>query len=968
MTDGVTTGEFEASGVVSVVASTAYVSTTGSATFPYDTPAKAAGKLQDAIDAVWATEEAPGTVIVSDGTYYPDDVWTIIQRPVKVQSVNGPAATILNARNPSATNARRVVHVNNAKAVLSGFTLTGGHWEGYAYGDNGTGCARLSAGTITNCVIKGNYGGNTDAYGGGIQVYGGLCIDCKIFSNYTRHNNDSTNTRGGGIYQTAGEVAFCIISNNWACQSTSTGGGVYIKGGTLRDSLITGNYSKNTSSGGFGVLLTGGTVERCVITGNVFKANATYCPANGGGVYMTGGTLRNCLVSGNKAKTSGGGVYQTGGTVEFCTVAGNTSTAKSNSGLYLNGSGAVCRYNILSGNGAGVATEPNCNIAFTAAASFATNIVNTASGTTYGTDNIYDVPLFTDAPNDDYTLSAGSPAIDAAVGADWVADDLVGNARPEDGNGDGTAVPDLGCYEAPDASAGALQCSFSPDSVESAGATTVSFSAAASGTGSQGTLTYVWTLPGATDVTTSDGGASVTAIYSDPGAYDVTLEVTAENGTTATASVASCVKIGSPTIFVDASNETPVWPYATWATAATNIQDVFDTIVVDPSKVTTVTVTNGTYTIKNPYIALSFPIVLKSVNGPEATTIRAGYAIDHSRHHFYLTHDEALLTGFTLSNARSDSWETGDHGASSLRISAGVVSNCVVTGAVTGRSTYGAVSVSGTGLFTHSVVRNSYSHKSTSSGAAVHGGGLTVQNGGTAEYCVITNCYVSGAEGTSGGGAYVLGGILRDSQVLNCYAKDSAANYGGAVHQTGGLVERCVIGDTKTEKRGGEAVRLTGGTMRNSLVRGAVAGTAAQALYTTGGSFVNNTVVTNGFGSAAASPIAASVAGGSVSNCVFAINNGGDVTRTSGTVAYSRFGEADSANGNTARDPSFRNPAAGDYTLRPGSPCRNAGSNAALGALTDAIDLAGNPRLFGKVIDMGCYELQMGGGTMLLLK
>ncbi len=969
VTDGVGTAEFEAPGVVSVAATTAYVSTTGSDTYPYDTPEKAASKIQDAIDAVWASDAAPGTVIVGPGRYYTDAQCILLARPIRVLSTDGPGATTVQARYTQDSSYRHVFRMTDAKALLSGFTLTGATWYSQFFGSR-PGAVWLQNGTVSNCVFRGNHGDNC---GGAVRIDKGLLTHCVITNNSSYYSgNTSYAGRGGGVYMTNGEVAHCEIRNNTSRSRESatdgTGCGVWMSNGYLHDCVIANNYvdvSSDNARRGQGLSIIGGTAERCVITNNF---NNSYEQNSAGGVFVGGGTLRNCLVAGNKSKTYGSGIYQTGGTVEFCTVVGNTSTASSNSGLYLNGSKAVCRYNIIFGNGAGVASEPNCNIAFTAAASFATNVVGTASGTTYGTDNIYDAPLFAAVQSGDYSLSTGSPAIDAAVGADWVTDDLAGNVRPEDGDGNGMAAPDLGCYEAPDASTGALQCSFSPDSVESADATTVSFTAAASGAGSQGTLTYVWTLPGATDVTTSDDGASATATYAEPGAYDVTLEVTAENGTTATASVASCVKIGTQTIFVDASNETPVWPYATWATAAPNIQDVFDTIIVDQSKATTVTVTNGTYTIKNPYIALSFPITLKSVNGPEVTTIRAAYSIYDARHHFYLTHDEALLTGFTLSSAHSDAWNTSDYGASSLRISAGVVSNCVVTDAVTDRSTYGAVSVSGTGLFTHSIVRNCYSDKSTSSGAVVHGGGLTVQNGGTAEYCVITNCHVAGADGSSGGGAYVLGGILRDSQVLNCYAKGSGGHYGGAVHQTGGTVERCVFGDTKREKGGGEAVRVGGGTMKSSLIRGAVAGTAAQALYATGGSFVNCTVVTNGFGTTASSPIAASVAGGSISNCVFAINNGGDVIRTSGPVAYSRFGEADGANGNISRDPSFRNPAAGDYTLRPSSPCRNTGSNAAYGAPEAATDLAGNPRLFGKHIDMGCYEIQVGGGTMLLLR
>ena len=104
---------------------------------------------------------------------------------------------------------------------------------------------------------------------------------------------------------------------------------------------------------------------------------------------------------------------------------------------------------------------------------------------------------------------------------------------------------------------------------------------------------------------------------------------------------------------------------------------------------------------------MSFPVHLVSVEGPEKTTIRAASANKDARSHFRLTHADALLAGFTLSEARIDPYDTSDKGAASLRISAGVVSNCVVTGSNACRSDYGAVHVSGTGLLTHTVIRNS---------------------------------------------------------------------------------------------------------------------------------------------------------------------------------------------------------------------------------------------------------------------
>ncbi len=89
----------------------------------------------------------------------------------------------------------------------------------------------------------------------------------------------------------------------------------------------------------------------------------------------------------------------------------------------------------------------------------------------------------------------------------------------------------------------------------------------------------------------------------------------------------------------------------------------------------------------------------------------------------------------------------------------------------------------------------------------------------------------------------------------------------------------------------------------------------------------------------------------------------------SASVTYSCYAAAtEGANGNTARNPMLRARESGRYTLNGGSPCRNTGSNGAFGAPADAVDLLGAPRLYGKVIDMGCFEFQSGAGTMLILQ
>jgi hypothetical protein len=247
--------------------------------------------------------------------------------------------------------------------------------------------------------------------------------------------------------------------------------------------------------------------------------------------------------------------------------------------------------------------------------------------------------------------------------------------------------------------------------------------------------------------------------------------------------------------------------------------------------------------------------------------------------------------------------------------------------------------------------------------------------------CVVTNNYAwETVDGYSGGGVCMTdsGAVVRDCLIANNHAQYGLTDtredtrHGGGVAMTAGLVENCIIRDNVAYGNYGGIYQM-GGTVRNCLVDGnwspkkdnqGVGVTAASA------SFVNNTVVTNGFGSAATSPVAATVAGGSVSNCLFAVNNGGDIAQTGGIVVYSRYAEAEGGT-NISRAPVFRNPAKGDWRLDPTSPCVDAGDWTALGESREAVramsDLSGASRLFGGQVDMGCYESRVAG-TMILLR
>ncbi len=134
-----------------------------------------------------------------------------------------------------------------------------------------------------------------------------------------------------------------------------------------------------------------------------------------------------------------------------------------------------------------------------------------------------------------------------------------------------------------------------------------------------------------------------------------------------------------------------------------------------------------------------------------------------------------------------------------------------------------------------------------------------------------------------------------------------------------------------------------------------------------GAKVYNCTVVTNLGG------VAASASAGTIANTIFWGNPAGDLTFADlATVRNCDWSENTSPrNGNLSADPLFKRPASGDWLLLPVSPCRDAGDWTFLGATRGDVkamsDLAGNARLFGGQVEMGCYETGVPG-TMLILQ
>jgi hypothetical protein len=411
---------------------------------------------------------------------------------------------------------------------------------------------------------------------------------------------------------------------------------------------------------------------------------------HGGGAYY--GTLNNCTLTGNSARDSGGGAYYA--TLNNCLVYYNSAPTEAN---YSQGTLNYCCTTPLPGSGAGnFATEPQL-------ASLS-------------------------------HLSASSPCRGAGSAAYTTGVDIDGEAWAN--------PPSSGCDEYRlGAVTGPLSVAIQATYTNVATEFEVQFTAQIGGRVSASRWDYG-------DGTIASNRPYASHAWATVGDYQVVLRAYNESypdGVSATVTV----HVMAGPIHVALQSTNPLAPYASWDTAATNIQDAVDAAYAGG----TVLVSNGVYAAggravygaMTNRVAVDKPVTVQSVNGPAVTVIQ-GYPIigDSAVRCVYLANG-ATLIGFTLTNGATGIWDDSlgrSGGGVWCESATAVVSNCVLTG-----------------------------------NSASSGGGGTYSG-------TLNNCTLTGNSASYGGGAY-------ESTLNNCVLERNSADSGGGAN--GSTLNNCIV-------------------------------------------------------------------------------------------------------------------------------------------------------------------------------
>ena len=370
------------------------------------------------------------------------------------------------------------------------------------------------------------------------------------------------------------------------------------------------------------------------------------------------------------------------------------------------------------------------------------------------------------------------------------------------------------------------------------------------------------------------------------------------------------INLSAATLYVSTNSPNPQPPYASWSTAATNIQAAVSSAEAGDF----IVVTDGVY---SGGVTVSSPVTLLSVNGANSTVINGGAPC-------ISLGSGASLIGFTVTGGNVQS----QAGGVSCSASNSVLINCVINNNISLRGTAGVIG----GTLNNCAI-------SDNNGANSGIGGVS---GST-----LNNCTITGNIGDFAGGAY-------ECTLTYCMLAGNGcnANGGGAMNST---LDSCIITGNGCGELGGGAISCS---LNDCLVynnSAQVAGGGAIGCSLTNCTLSGNSAIGTGGGISGGG----GAFGSTLNNCISYFNTapaGSANYDTNSTLNYCcTMPLPTSGSGNITNNPLFVDSADGNFQLQGTSPCINAGNNA---YVTSSTDLAGNPRIVGGTVDMGAYEYQ----------